>query len=458
MDCALTPNEKLPSAIIQPVKIIDFLTFRFIAFVFLYPNVLKIQASMKKILLFLLVSLSVFSCARKSDNLIEGLMEAHPDQFNDILQNKDRYEVQVIYTQIDRNEKNEPSFRSYYFNVDSSRYFYPASTVKFPLVLLSLEKLHRLNVDKLDKYTPIFHDSLYAGQLSVLEDTTAENRLPSVAHYAKKILVVSDNDAYNRLYEFMGQSEVNKILHKKGYAATRILHRLERPLSREENAHTEAVRFMNGNTLVYGQPMLVNNPLIEVKEKILKGKGFKRRDSLINEPFDFTYKNFFPLNEQQELLRAFLFPASVAEQKRFDLTEEDRAFVLKYMSQLPTETVFPPYYADTSYHDASCKFLMFGNGHDAIPENIRIFNKIGDAYGFLIDNAYVVDFKNGVEFMLSAVINTNTDGIYNDGKYAYRELGFPFMKNLGQVIYEHELTRVRKHKPDLSAFKLVYDR
>ena len=86
-----------------------------------------------------------------------------------------------------------------------------------------------------------------------------------------------------------------------------------------------------------------------------------------------------------------------------------------------------------------------------------IFNKVGDAYGYLIDNAYIVDFDNGAEFMLSAVILSNTDGIYNDGNYDYQTLGYPFMKNLGQLIYNYELQRKRVHKPDLSAFQFAYD-
>jgi hypothetical protein len=55
------------------------------------------------------------------------------------------------------------------------------------------------------------------------------------------------------------------------------------------------------------------------------------------------------------------------------------------------------------------------------------------------------------------VINTNTDGIYNDGKYEYKTIGFPFMKNLGQLIYGYELKRKRTAKPDLSAFQLSYE-
>ena len=85
----------------------------------------------------------------------------------------------------------------------------------------------------------------------------------------------------------------------------------------------------------------------------------------------------------------------------------------------------------------------------------RIFNKVGEAYGFLIDAAYIADYNNNVEFMLSAVIYCNSDGIFNDDKYDYDIVGLPFMKHLGQVIYDHELKRKKKVIPDLTTFDLI---
>ena len=414
--------------------------------------------TMKKILF--LLAFACFSCSQwpePNENLIENLMLTDPGSFQQILETQDQLEIQIIYTQIDRDENNRPSFQSYYFHVDSNRYFYPASTVKLPMCLLALEKLNQLHIDGLDKFTPMFNDSVYTGQLFVRKDTTSENGLPSVAHYIKKLLTVSDNDGYNRLYEFMGQQEANKILNEKGYNV-RLLHRLDRALSPDQNRHTEKVRFEKDNKIVFEQPMLVNTDSIAPPDYVLKGKGFLRNDTLVQKPFDFTYKNFYSLTDQQQLLRAVLFPETVSPNSRFNLTDEDYKFIYQYMSQLPTETMYPPYYRDTAYHEARCKFLMYGAGKEAIPKQIRIFNKIGNAYGFLIDNAYVVDFENGVEFMLSAVINVNTDEIYNDGKYDYETIGYPFMKKLGQLIYHYELDRSRRNKPDLSKFVIKYDR
>jgi hypothetical protein len=87
---------------------------------------------------------------------------------------------------------------------------------------------------------------------------------------------------------------------------------------------------------------------------------------------------------------------------------------------------------------------------------VRIFNKVGDAYGFLLDNAYFVDFKQGVEFMLTATIYCNEDEIFNDDKYDYDSVGFPFYKHLGEVIYNYELARKKVNQPNLDYLKFSY--
>jgi hypothetical protein len=219
------------------------------------------------------------------------------------------------------------------------------------------------------------------------------------------------------------------------------------------------VRFLKDGKVVYEQPMLFNVDSIKPPSRIYRGKGYYKNDTLlVKQPFEFTYKNFYSLTDQHAFLKTLLFPEHSDPKGAFNLTAEDYAFIYQYMSQLPTETSYPPYSSDTAYFDAYCKFLLYGQEKNPIPRNIRIFNKVGDAYGYLIDNAYIVDFENKVEFMIAAVINVNTDGIYNDGVYAYDSLGFPFFKNLGRLIYDYELKRDRKHKPDLSKFVMSYDR
>jgi hypothetical protein len=122
----------------------------------------------------------------------------------------------------------------------------------------------------------------------------------------------------------------------------------------------------------------------------------------------------------------------------------------------PTENVKPTYNRP-EYFPAYCKFLFYGGDSTAnIQSNIRIFNKVGDSYGYDIDNAYIVDFKNKVEFILTAVVQSNEDGIYNDNKYEYATVCLPFLKNLGQLIYQYEQQRPKNRLPDLTKFKFSY--
>jgi hypothetical protein len=151
-----------------------------------------------------------------------------------------------------------------------------------------------------------------------------------------------------------------------------------------------------------------------------------------------------------------MFPEVFPKEQQFNLMPDDYKFIYRYMSMYPTESKKPTYNSP-GYYPAYCKWLFYGGDSLAVVDpNIRIFNKIGDSYGYDIDNAYIVDFKNKVEFMLTAVVQSNDDGIYNDNKYEYKTVCLPFMKNLGQVIYQYELKRPKNYLPDLSKFKFRY--
>lgn len=410
-----------------------------------------------KLLIFIGAIFSMTSCEQKTNDPLKEILNKNAS-LKTIVE-KPEHEVQIIWTQINRDSNNTPSFKSYNYNLNSDQYFYPASTVKLPIALLALEKVNDLAITGFNKNSTFYTDSAFSGQTSVSADSTSSNGLPSIAHYIKKILVVSDNDAYNRLYEFLGQELINQKLSEKGYAGSKIKHRLSIALSQEENQYTNPVRFFDEDELIYSQKLTKSNLSLRSEKPILKGVGYTvgDTDSLVKSPFNFSNKNFVPLQELHEILQAVIFPKVIDSKKRFNLTADDYSFLYQYMSQLPGETSFPKYSKD-EYYDAYVKFLMFGNDLESIPSNLRVFNKIGQAYGYMIDNAYIIDFENNIEFMLSAVIHVNDNKIYNDGVYEYDSIGFPFMKSLGKAVYQYELNREKSNSPKLDEFRLKYDK
>lgn len=411
--------------------------------------------------LALLSSLLLFYSARAQEKTSECFQQLLTSKAGprllQVLNHPDSFQYQLIYTVIDRDKENRPSFTNHYLHVDANRYFNPASTVKLPTALMALQKINSLYNLPVNKYSSMLTDSAFSGQTKVLSDTSSITGFPSIAHYIKKIFLVSDNDAYNRLYEFTGQQYLNENLWAKGFPQARIVRRFT-PMNEEENRNTNPIRFMDGNRLLYRQSPIRSNLSFDYSKQIFIGNGYlDRNDSLIRQPMDFTRHNNLPLETLHEMVRRVIFPETVPPANRFDLTPDDYRFLWQYMSELPSESKHPAY-DTTEFFDSYTKFFWFKADKQKIPEQIRSFNKTGWSYGFLTDAAYIVDFKNKIEFLISGVIYVNRDAILNDNKYEYTEIGYPFFRDVGKIIYEYELSRKRKYSPDLSRYKFDYNK
>jgi len=349
---------------------------------------------------------------------LEFVLASDNPNIRRVMDSVDQYEMQIRYTKIDRND-DRVSFTDYDFQVDSENYFYPASTVKFPTAVLALEKLNQ--VDTLDMNTRFY-----------VEGDSVET---TFAKAISEIFAVSDNDANNRLVEFLGQDAINEGLRKKGIAPVRISHRLgyhsddlaTKPLIVYQNDSTTAI--LEGSVNTSPEPLDLNS--------IQKGMGYYEDEALVNEFFDFSLKNHYPIVAQHGLLKRVIFPENFNENERFSISDKQREYLLAAMYTLPKAVGYDP----ADYYDSYCKFFMFGDTKEDIPENIKIYNKVGFAYGTLTDCAYITDTKNDVEFLLTATILVNKNGIFNDDTYEYDAVGIPFLAELGRQLYAYELGR-----------------
>ena len=365
-----------------------------------------------------------------------------------VLASPNTYRFQLVYTTIDRDKNGVPHFTNYTLHADAENYFNPASMVKMPLAFLAMEKLNELNKPGVNKFTTMQFDSNYQRQVAMYADSSAQNKKPSIAHFVKRAFLISENDPYNRLYQFMGQGPTNQKLIAKGYSSTKITRQFM-GYTEDQNRHTNGINFVDEK----GLPILklapqYNKDSFQFGAPILIGDAhWNSKDEVVHAPFDFTRHNNISLVDMQKMLQSVIFPASVPKQNRFNMAEADRLFLLQYLSQYPSETNYPKY-DSAHFYDSYVKFFFQDSSH-AMPKHIRVFNKVGWAYGFLTDVSYVLDTKNNIDYMLSATVYVNSDGVVNDSKYDEATVGFPFLNKIGTAFYEYELKRPRKYQPKL---------
>ena len=365
-----------------------------------------------------------------------------------------QYELQIIYTQIDHDTQNRPTFTPLTYHLNPRQYFNPASLVKLPVVALSLEKLNDLQNPSVTRRTIMATGTAYRCQTPVPFAAPADSdRTATIGNYIKRMLLVSDNIAYNRLYEFLGQRPLNQRLQELGYPNTRITRRFA-PCDTAANRHTNPISFHapTGDTLYQQSAQYNSTPYTSPLGRVLKGNAYQVGRRVIPEPYDFTTANHLPLPDITALLQSIIFPESVPAAQRLRLTPPDYAFLRRYLHATPHESGFHPY-APARYFDAYKKYLYYGRNPE-IPHqsSLHIYNIVGMSHGYLADVAYFADSLHQSEFLLSAVLYVNQDGIINDGAYEYDTIGQPFLAQLGHQIQQYESERPRQHRPNLTEF------
>ena len=384
--------------------------------------------------------------------LLDSLLRTSP--FLVRIAENPKYELQIIYTQINRDAQNRPTFIPHTYHLNSRQYFNPASLVKLPVAALALEKLNKLCNPRITRRTIMATGTAYRCQTPVPFATPADSdQTATVGNYIKHMLLVSDNLAYNRLYELIGQRPLNERLALLGYPNARITRRFA-PCDTAANRRTNPISFHTpqGDTL-HKEPAKVNScPYASPLGPVFKGRAHQVGGRIIPEPYDFTTANHLPLATITALLQSILFPESVPASQRLALAPTDYAFLRRYLHAAPHESGFHPY-APARYFDAYKKYLYYGRKPDLLRQSsLRIYNVVGMSHGYLSDVAYFADSLHQSEYFLSAVLYVNRDGIINDGAYEYDTIGLPFLAQCGQLIQQYEAQRPRRIRPNLAEF------
>lgn len=370
-------------------------------------------------------------------NFIKGVLEARPAKFSGILANAGSCRLQILLSYVSRDSDGEPVLIRHGFRVDNE-YFYPASAVKICAAVAALQKIQRLPLElpgtEMVPRTGLKVLPIFEGDVEQVQDISNrdEGHSLNVAHDIRKLFLVSDNNAFNRLYSFVGQRSINEAMWELGLSSTRIRHRLSVERSAEENRYCEAME-VGDKWCSPPKRSTLELPATCAQHGIHVGEAYiDITGEQVQEPMDFSEKNAMSLLDLQNILVKVLRPDINLGTPGIELDENLRQLLMEAMVQYPSQSRNPSYCA-RDYPDDYCKFFLPGLARVRPLGALRVYNKIGQAYGFSTDNSYVLNIETGQSFFLAATLLTNKNGILNDDIYEY-DLAYAILADIAEAL------------------------
>jgi len=305
------------------------------------------------------------------------------------------------------------------FRVDAE-YFYPASAIKLVSAVAALEALGDLR----DSKGPQVDVSA-----TFVTDSVARRRGggTTVANLVVGALVMSDNDANNDLFDLAGHDGLHERMWRLGLSSVRMRHRLGTSAGDDGRTPTRIELLTRGETVV----LPVREPRVDLGKNdqngVQVGESHLSRGRLVNEPMSFEDKNRVSLSDLQELMigimRPDLRPAGGPR-----LGPQERALLLDALSSMPSSR------GARAAADREHKPFLEGIERVVPRASLTLASKSGRAYGFFVENAYVLDARTGRSFFLTATMYANANGRLNDDDYRYDDLASPVFAALGELV------------------------
>ena len=374
----------------------------------------------------LLLSIILFGCSLETNPIKSSFRKN--DFLKEIIKEKEDYEIQILLTKIDQyNSKFD--FQEYKYQLDDNKYFYPASTIKLPIVVLTLKKINELRskgseITLKSKITLNYKDDY--------SELVIRDSITSFQNLIADVFLVSDNSASNILIDFIGYNYFNHEMENAGFDKTYLNHKFNPD---PYVNYTWQISDLDNNII---SSINDNQKIIKADEKtngLEKGERRYFKGEILDESLNFSEKNRSSITDMHNLIKYIFYPEIFDSINTFNLNVEDYDFLRYWMSRFTYEDIGEKFIEDENFFETYNKFFIHGDEQSVSNEQIRVYNKIGQAYGTSIDNGLIKNYQDNVEFILTATIYTNKNKVINDNLYEYDDLAVPFLAKLSRAIY-----------------------
>lgn len=362
--------------------------------------------------------------ALAKEPVVEEILRGGGAALKTVMTAPEKYRFQVLYGIVEEGPK--PTLERHGYRADAE-YFFPASSMKVPIALATYEWLAKQRITR--EATLRIHPVAGSG----------EPYVTTVAREAWRALIVSDNFSANRLLGIVGHREAHETLWSFGLASTRIRTGFATGAEidpAEVSPRIEVAASGRPTTEIGPRRSDLVLPPTDAKDLDI-GKAAIVDGRRKEGPLSFADKNAMTLRDLQDTLVRIVRPDLLPEGARADaVSKEDLAHLRQALGTLPSQSGLAGYDRNVV---ADYQLSPFLRGIERVRPRGRfeIYAKVGQAYGFLVANAYVVDKESGRSFFLTAAVFANPNDVMNDDNYGYDTTSFPALADVGEAFCRH---------------------
>ena len=375
----------------------------------------------------LLLSIILFGCSLETNPIKSSFRKN--DFLKEIIKEKEDYEIQILLTKIDQ-YNSKVDFQEYKYQLDDNKYFYPASTIKLPIVVLTLKKINELR-SKGSEIT--LKSKIILNFKDDYSELVIRDSITSFQNLIADVFLVSDNSASNILIDFIGYNYFNDEMKNADFNKTYLNHKFN-PDPYVNS--TWQISDLDNNII---SSLNDNQKIIKADDKtngLEKGDRRYFKGEILDESLNFSEKNRSSVTDMHNIIKYIFYPEIFDKTNTFNLNVEDYDFLRYWMSRFTYEDIGEKFIGDENFFETYNKFFIHGDEQSVSNEQIRVYNKIGQAYGTSIDNGLIKNYQDNVEFILTATIYTNKNKVINDNLYEYDDIAIPFLAKLSRGIYQ----------------------
>lgn len=343
-----------------------------------------------------------------------------------VLANPEKYHLQIHFTAV--NEQERAIVLNEYSLYKDKYYYHPASLIKFPLALASLEMFTK------------FQEQFGISLQSKIESKTCScdfgtdnyvnhKSKPTLDILYREMLIMSNNDAYNFFYDFVGPTYFNKRMTELGLSNIILRNRFYASCGGEKAKLHGGISFMKDSANVKYAIRCQTDSLQDNVQSIYLNEGAAKSNNLVS------------LYSLHQLMKKLFYPATSNSVPALNISETNLNYfkqtIASYPKSIPEYSIYPNH-----YH----KYLIPPDLINNQDSSIKIYSKNGNAGGYISDIMYFTDEKNKVKYFLSVSMYNASNKYYYRRRAYYTSPGIDFFRQLSKVLYNYEKEKKTKQK------------